>query len=180
MCRGIQTIIDKIRLPVVEVAGPSPSGYRVLKNLGLSIPKPTITNTTKEVTVYSPDDSPHTHAVDEIVDIRDMPYIDNSIGILMCSYLPPTDYPSEQNPARTAKEIEDEYQEIIKGNKDPRESPNLHISLLAAATRVLDAGGILILQGVHPEDTNVARKLELMPLLAASDEKLIDSQIYLK
>lgn len=181
MKHHIQQIIDHILHPVIEIAGPTPRGYKILQDLDLKIPSFVVTNTANDVTVYTSDDAEHHFKVDAVVDVRNLPYDDSSVGILLCSYLPSVDHGEQLGWQDAEVLVAKEYEACL--NNKSRASlryVSLHISLLIGASKVLVGGGLLILQGTHKKDTILAKALGLKPLLSDQVEQETESQIFLK
>ena len=181
MTDNIQHIIDQIKHPIIELAGPTPRGYKIVDVLGLKITPTTITNTTKDVTVYTADDKEHSYSVDDVVDVRDLPYKDNSVGILLCSYLPNVDHTQQLSWQDAETLVAKEYDKALNSNNPGTlKYASLHVSLLIGASKVLVDDGILIMQGTHTEDTIFAQSLGLKPLLSERVEQETECQIYFK
>jgi len=177
----MQQILDRITQPVVEIAGPTPHGYKIAEKLGLTIRKPIITNITKQTTVYTPDDTPHDYIVDDIADIRNFKHADKSIGILLCSYLPNIDDDTKMTWQEAEKFVDSEYDKALTVKTIKKEDFRaLHIVLLMEAKRVLVPGCVLILQGTHKLDTQLAEALGFKPMVSPAIEDETESQFYLQ
>lgn len=72
--------------PIVEIGGPSDLGYFFLEGVGLKS-KPVITNISDSPAPYAQNPQELAGQVQEIVDGRDMPYKDNTVGIFLISYM---------------------------------------------------------------------------------------------
>ncbi len=181
MSSKIQSILDEIFLPVIEIAGPTPRGYRVMERLNLTLPITKVTNISKGVTVYTEDDVPHNYSIDEVIDVRDITLLSESIGGVLCSYLPSFDYDSILSHREKAELMAKEYRNAItQVSLDPKNYICLHIKLLLEVARILTPGGVFILQGMNKDDVKLAKSLQLIPLLDATTQADTESQIYLK
>jgi hypothetical protein len=83
---GIKTLVTQKMTPIIEIGGPTTSGFFFLDNIPLP-EKPLITNISKNPAPYSEDAQEIAAAVDEIVDGKDMKYDDESVGIFLMSYM---------------------------------------------------------------------------------------------
>lgn len=122
--------IESVSGKIIEICGPTPPGYRLLKKLGIKLPTLITTNIENPVIINPFGDSPKPYSVDELQDIRHLTYEDESVGMILVSYLPKydqkdTDYLAEYNHLDTPKH-------------------NLHIFLYKESARVLQKGGLLI------------------------------------
>lgn len=85
---SIQSQIDACN-QCIEIGGPTPDGYEYLKVLGLHLPDSiTITNLTNPIILNPLGDNPETYAVDEVVDITNMPYPPASVDMFLTSSFP--------------------------------------------------------------------------------------------
>lgn len=85
----IQTLLNETQGLCVEVAGPTPEGYKFQQFF--TLPKqPLVTNIANPITLYPFGDNPLTLPVDQLADIRAFPFKDESIGILLVNSLPKT------------------------------------------------------------------------------------------
>ena len=181
MSPGIQDILDEIQLPVIEIAGPTPRGYRVMEKLNLNLAITKVTNTSNTVTVYTEDDEPHDYSIDAVIDVRDITLLSDSLGGDLCSYLPSFDYESSLSHEGEAELLATEYSNAIAlVSLDPKDYSCLHIKLFLEVARILAPGGVFILQGMNKYDTKLAKSLKLVPLLDADMQADTESQIYLK
>jgi hypothetical protein len=181
LSKHLQQVFDQIRLPVIELAGPTPGGYKILQQRSIRLPAPIITNTSKKVTVYAPDDSPIHSAVDEVADVRDLKYKDNTIGIILCSYLPPLGDDPPVGWQEAQIRVDEQYGRALKAATIEKGNFSaLHIVLLIEAKRILARGGVLVLQGTHEKDTPLATSLGFTPLISGQEEIETECQIYLK
>jgi hypothetical protein len=77
-----QPIIDQMDKPVIEIGGPTDSGYFFLDGITFSS-KPTITNISSNPLPYAHDAKKLASMVDELVDGTDMPYGDGCVSIFL-------------------------------------------------------------------------------------------------
>lgn len=85
----IQEIINGLDGIFIEIAGPSPEGYAFLEELKITIPKKVIiTNISNPITLNPYGDNPATFEVDQVADIRNLPYSAGEISLIMTSSLP--------------------------------------------------------------------------------------------
>lgn len=148
----IKQLIEESIGPIVEVGGPTLQGYELLKKYAIRLPGPlVITNVTKKIEVWNPDDDTFsTHIVDEVADIRQLPYDDNSIGIVLASNLAISAY---DNAA---------LDEALAEYSNPNEPcNNYHLFLYKESSRVLKEGGLLIQANPRREDYAAASHYDL-------------------
>src|SRR5258708_21908677 len=89
MAQDIQALIASCQPPYIEIAGPSPDGYQFLQALGLQLPaKITVTNASTPITLNPFGDNPLAYKVDAVVNVRQLPYAPQSVGIILASSLP--------------------------------------------------------------------------------------------
>lgn len=161
----LRQVIANIGAPVIEVAGPTPEGYELFVKNNISIPsKPVVTNVEKEVVLnpYAEFPAiPTRYIVDEVVDVKAMPYADNSIGMIMVSCLNTTD--TQSGPDENSDDIRQlalkEYVDVINGNLGAIDHA-LHLHLYREAARVLSPGGLLV--QVSPMNSNNYEKAASM------------------
>ncbi len=90
---GYQKIRDQLDRSAnglcIEIAGPTPDGYRIVKALSLRLPEHVvITNTTNPVTLFPFGDNPEIHVIDQVADIKALPYADSEVSLMLASSLP--------------------------------------------------------------------------------------------
>jgi len=140
----IKKMIEESAGPIIEIAGPTPQGYEFIdKNNIRLLVAPIVTNITKEIILNPHGDNPSKYKVDAAVDIKQLPYDDSSVHIILTSNLPYWDTDKEQALA--------EYK--FPGN--PKH--NLHLFLYKESARVLIEDGLLIQVNPTPEDIPAAK-----------------------
>lgn len=142
--------IKDIKGPVVEIAGPTPRGYRIIDN---KLPSnPFITNS---------EQSEKLGYIDALVDARCLPLKLGSVGMLLVSCIPIT--PPEEN-QKTFTDITrafamNEYK-IYPNRPYPKSDYRLNqrITIIEEASRVLEPNGLLVWLGGLEEDIDVAEQ----------------------
>lgn len=80
----IQSLMDKVNQPVVEIGGPTQDGFYFLDKISIGT-RPIITNISQKPLPYSPNSSNLAELVTETFDATNMPYKDSSIGVFLMS-----------------------------------------------------------------------------------------------
>lgn len=173
----IQKLIDHSREPRIEIGGPTPEGYLFLAALGLRLPDHfTVTNKANPIVLNPYGDAAAEYLIDEVVDIRTLPYDANSVGMFLTSSFPLYDGDSQ-----VCKHVAlDEYENIDALNGELTQLHNLHIVLLRQAVRTLRPGGLIVIENTWQQDTTIALKLGFRPLLTKAIEQRLHGQIYQK
>lgn len=146
--------------PVVELAGPTVDGYLPLQDQELP-ESPLMTNVTLEAASGGGDWSPTQlvrQHIDAQVDVRNVPFRAESVGVFLMSALTMTDEGHFLD--------EDYFQEALREYVDyqpgqTHEHKNLRIRALEEMVRALRPDGLVILQYAVGQDLVVAQKLGL-------------------
>jgi len=141
----IQKLINGCDGLCIEIAGPSPKGYKFLKKLGLTLPKNIlVTNISNPVVLEPFSKNKKIYNVDAVVDITSMPYDRGQLDMLLVSSLPFA----------------------------------LRKTLFDSASKVIRAGGLLIIENQLPTDIGFADQTGFRPLLTEDIASKYSSQIY--
>lgn len=157
----IKNLIESTKGIIIEIAGPTPQGYSFLdkNNIALSH-TPIITNTSKVVESWnSLDDTFSTVTVDEVVDVRNLPYANNSISLILVSNLIISPY--EIDVANALPEYDNP---LLPTN-------NLHLFLYKEAVRVLRSKGLLVQVSPLPKDISAAKIYGLENMYFSAEDK---------
>jgi hypothetical protein len=164
--------------PVIEIAGPSPDGYVTLRD-GVLPSKPyVIDNIDHQRGLNYPPDDGVGLAVDHIADVRDLPIPDNSVGVMMASRIDAIDVgpfnkrmkqggiTRSQDTAGRVAEIQRlrALTQAALDRNNPAELPyweSPRLATIAQAARILEPGGVFIMNAVDAQDAGVARLLGL-------------------
>jgi len=177
---NIDKIISAIEPPIVEIGGPTPEGYEFLKHAKTELSeKPIITNTTK-VVVHNPFGShPEEFGVDEVVDVKSMPYEAESVGMIISCNLPFAD--SDKNKDFATDSERREYLESHKQKanleyenflKNQTFTLNLHLALIEESQRALRENGFLVIEGYVSNDISAAESCNFT-LVWQSEQSII-------
>lgn len=156
----LRTRIANAQGLVVEICGPTPEGFEFLDKIEASFSiQPIVTNIENPVTLYPYSDNPQVFEVDEIADVKDLPYANDSVDILLVSSLPLRDV--------AGSDAEAEYNHL--------NSPvhNLHLHLYKEASRTLKTGGLLIQVSPFTQDEKAANHFHLATILYDQDTSTI-------
>jgi hypothetical protein len=164
--------------PILEVGGPSTSGYDFLDDVDLPS-KPIMTNFAgsrpefRGAESLTPIDA---LVLDALVDVRALPFADESLGMVMCSSMPQADQqvfreiattlPPEQQGAATNAAIEKSYKEAEAAvarddSKFLRRHGSPVVAAIAQAERTLKPNGLLVMHNLGPRDARIAEALGL-------------------
>lgn len=149
--------IEQAGGPVIEIAGPTQSGYEALGQEAMLPEKPMFTNAQFELEHID-------RKLDAVMDGTNLPLIDNSVGVLLISALSYVNEvggraPDDYDDLQPAIDEYSSYTEPVFGSK----RDNLRISTIEEAARVLKPGGILVWQSTHEGDEDVAKINGLVP-----------------
>ena len=184
----LKTLIDNPIGPIIEVAGPTPSGYDVLNYLKLNFPTHTIiTNISNTIIIDPSGDKPTKYKVDKILDIRKSPVRKKYLGMILCSNL--TLDPGQVIVFDSVEEklnywgkvkpkVLKEYDEFLSRPDGARPKLNQHIALFRYSYKALKPGGFLVFQGIMHKDNEIAASLGFRQLLAKTLESKLSTQIY--
>ena len=85
----IQTKIDGCNGLRVEIGGPTPDGYILLNEMGVTLPEDIIVTNISNPVVLNPfGANPQTYEVDEVVDVNHLPYSAGEVCMMLASSLP--------------------------------------------------------------------------------------------
>lgn len=146
--------------PVVELAGPTADGYFPLKEQGLP-ESPIMTNVTPEAASGGGDWSPTQLArqhIDAQVDVRNVPFRAESVGVFLMSALTMTDEAHFLDEDYFQEALR-EYADYQPGQTNGRK--NLRIRAMEEISQALRPDGLVILQYAVGQDLVVAQKLGL-------------------
>jgi SAM-dependent methyltransferase len=140
----VTQLIESLKGPIVEVAGPTLQGYEFLDTYRIALPSlPIVTNIEKEFEAWNPlKDTFAAVSVDRVADIRNLPFEDSSLAMIMVSNLVLSSYTDAAHEAAML-----EYEQPL----NPKE--NLHLFLYKEAMRTLQPGGVLL--QVSPLDEDI-------------------------
>ncbi len=147
---------------IVEIAGPSPDGYKIFTENDIKLPDWEVTNVSTPIVINPYGENPLT-AIVKKVNARRMPYKDESIDIFLTSYLSICSDLWLKLPGNFLKSLAGP----ILGNMAEKEykinnvkkGVNLRIAFLLEAYRCLRVGGLVIMVGPKEEDLTVAEKI---------------------
>lgn len=159
----LRKTIGAVTLPIVELAGPTPEGYELLKSHQITLPsKSIVTNIAKQVTLNPFGNKPQTFVVDRVADVKALPFGDASLGMVMVSALPLSDHDVHDGPYTAAikQQVAAEYDAVCAGDLNIIWHA-LHLHLYREARRVLAPGGLLLQVWPHECDAEAARQFGL-------------------
>ena len=162
--KHIDDIVRSLRTPIIEIGGPTPTGYSFLAGCSVKLPaKTTVTNISKRITINPFDDDAKEYEVDQVVDVRDMPYLEGEIGTIIACSLPYSDadilrefasLESRLEYLKSKKEIAlEEYKTFTRSRSF---KTNLHIALIVNSSICLVKEGHLIIEQARLEDKKIA------------------------
>lgn len=175
----VNEIVSRIPGPIVEIGGPTASGYYFLDQMPLPS-KPVITNiTATPVAMYDEDAASY---VDEVVDGRRMPYGDESIGMFLMSGVSITsdwymDLPDEERD-KLDGQIDKEYdvavlemEQVAIGATDPSDVKYAQrVPIYQEVCRALKSGG-LFMTNTALEEVIILQRMGL-EIIAFAQERL--------
>lgn len=144
----------------IELCGPTPDGYTVLKREGITLPTNLkISNSKNPVTINPYGENPQTFTVDFIADVRRIPLGTNSTSLILASYVPQFSefYKSVPQPARRA--VRSMQSKASSNGGFIGSHFNLRKRMLKESARVLTHKGLLVLVGVKSQDVQYAQKI---------------------
>jgi hypothetical protein len=168
---------------LMEVGGPSFDGYYFLE--GVALPrKLVISNIFDETFAFDDMNKRASKYISRLVDARDLPYDDNSLGLVLVHYL---SYALDAKPhTRRAHENEQwdramaEMAEIILGQRKPENAKVAQrVQCLLEAYRVLEPGGLLITDGKLAE-LQIMKQIGFVPKAILVDEHLDMEEVVLQ
>jgi len=142
----LQEAVRAIDRPIVEIGGPSEEGYYFLDSLALPS-RPHITN------IALPHEMPDSaHLVEELVDGRNLPYDDGSLGVVLAQAMNHTELGRESINTAEGNDIFskalEELNAVAVGSLKPEDAVNsLRIKIYLEIRRALQNGGLLISTG---------------------------------
>lgn len=159
----IKRLIESVEGTIIEIAGPTLQGYEFLNRNDITLSSaPIVTNTSKIVESWNPLDDTFTNVtVDEVADVRDLPYENGSIGMILVSHLIIAPYDLNNEVALL------EYAEPL------RPKNNFHLFLYKEAARVLSDGGLLVQVGVSPQDPDAAKAYGFEKIVLSVDDETV-------
>lgn len=161
--RELQDAIKAVTLPIVELAGPTPEGYKLLESQAIALPsRPIVTNIVEQVVLDPFGENRQEYTVDMVANVKELPFGNSSIGMLMVSALPLSDHDSRSGPYTSAikQHITTEYDAVCAGNLGAIHHA-LHLHMYKEAVRVLAPGGLLLQVWPYERDSEVARQVGL-------------------
>ena len=184
-------VISKVEGPIVEIGGPTDDGYFYLDGVSLKS-KPIITNKVSFQTF--PIDQDIAAQLDQQIDVffdgRDMPYMDDSLGIVMMSYITRADdaklFPEGREPTQEEIDLtnqcfdkaDQEVQDFLEDNitsEDIKESYILKI--YEEVMRVLRPGGLFITNS-NKSELRALEKIGFKVISLSTDDEGHDSFEY--
>lgn len=142
--------------PVIEIAGPTPRGYKILQELGIKLPENVVvTNIENPAVLHDQDGVEKEYPVDQIVNANELPYGEGEVGTFLCSFLPYEDQSEES--AADVDEIVKEYEEAIRTGV--AHGTNMRIKFLVDAYKCLKPRGLVIMQGAQDDDVKLAKTI---------------------
>ncbi len=180
--KSIQKCVNNIDLPIVEIGGPTETGFFFLDNIRMKS-KPVITNITLNPLPYSPKANQFAQKVVEQVDGTNLKYNDGSIGIFMMAamslssdwWVELDDEAKELESTKFEKEFKIarlEMGQVAVGVLDPKDIVYAQrIKIYQEIYRTLIKGGLLFTDG-GIEEIIILQKLgfKIIELLQQSDE----------
>jgi ASC-1-like (ASCH) protein len=157
----IKQKIEKAK-KIVEIAGPSPNGYKILTENNIKLTEWEVTNVSSPIVINAYSQNP-VKATVEKVNARKMPYKDESVDIFLVSYLSVCSDLWLKIPGNFLKDIVGPYlanraeKEYLRPKL--KKGVNLRIAFLLEAYRSLKPGGLVIMVGPKSEDLIVAKKI---------------------
>ncbi len=153
---NVTSLVSEIRKPIIEIGGPTESGYYFLDQAELPVGL--------SITNIQSDTSSHMNVelaklVAATIDGRNMPYEDNSIGMFLMQGLPKTSDWYMELPEAERDEHEDqiimemdvallEMEQVACGSRSPHDVQYAQrVPIYMEVSRCLDAGGLFMTDG---------------------------------
>lgn len=178
----LKSAIENTQGPIVEIGGPTLEGYQFVKLLGCKLSSdPIISNISKRVTLNPFGENPQEYTVDEVVDVKNMPFENESIGMIITCSLPYSDsdlFKEFSSPDKRQSYLKKNrekalYEYVDYDKSDNLESRhNLHIALIEGAAKALKTQGILIMEEALVEDLMVAESNNFSLLYSSNNPSL--------
>lgn len=177
-------IISIVDGPIVEIGGPSDGGYLYLDEVSLKS-KPIITNIVpfSTLTMDQEKAKQFDQQIDAFFDGRDMPYEDNSLGIVAMSHITLADdsefFPEGREPTQSEIDlvnqrfdrVDEEVEAFLTGAIDLDDvKESFRLKIYQEVMRVLKPGGLLISNGTAI-DLQVLEKIGFKVISASSDDE---------
>jgi ASC-1-like (ASCH) protein len=169
---------------IVEIAGPSPNGYKILTENNIKLAEWEVTNVSSPIVINAYSQNPVKATVKK-VNARKMPYKNESVDVFLVSYLSVCSDLWLKIPGNFLKGIVGPYlanraeKEYLRPKV--KKGVNLRIAFLLEAYRCLKPGGIVIMVGPKDEDFPVAKKIGfkiLTQLYYAEDQS--ETSVFIK
>lgn len=159
---GLKERIAKAGAPVIEIGGPTEDGYYFLDDVPLP-EKPIITNISGNPLPFAPNAKELAGQVQQIVDGRDMPFANRSVGIFLMSAMSiSSDWwvgLSDEDKDKAEPKFEDEYRkarletgQVAAGLLRPQDAKHAQrVQIYGEVHRTLRKGGLFFTNGTTEE-----------------------------
>lgn len=179
---GLKELIAKVKAPIIEIGGPSEDGYYFLDNVSLPS-QPIITNISDNPLPFAQDSKGLAEQVQQIMDGRDMPFADDSVGMFLMTCMSisddwwvwlDNDAKEKAEPKFTAEYLKArlEMGQVAAGMLEPRAAKYAQrVQIYCEVYRTLSKDGLFFTDGAV-EEIVILQKLgfELVASVAYIDD----------
>jgi hypothetical protein len=146
---------------VIEIAGPSPDGYKIFEDQNIPTPKLWVTNKFNPVTINPYGKNPIHTKVDQKVNARKLPFKENSVDAFFTSYLSVTSDLVNTYPKFYPYQIDSFILSLAIKEYSSNHKPifNIRARFFIQALKILKPGGIIVMVGPTNQDYEYAKKL---------------------